>query len=42
MTATPLSSTTYTRLKIVRGQSHAIYGMSHKSPHRDDSGVVMD
>jgi hypothetical protein len=35
MTASPLSSTICTRLKIVRGLSHAIYGKSHKSPHPD-------
>jgi hypothetical protein len=40
MTAKPLYSTTCTRLKIVRGLSHAIYGKSHKSPHPDDFGVA--
>jgi hypothetical protein len=29
-----------TRLKIVRGLSHAIYGKSHKSPHPDGFGVA--
>jgi hypothetical protein len=42
MTASPDSSTTCTRLKIVRGLSHAIYGKSHKSPHPDGFGVVGD
>jgi hypothetical protein len=40
MTAKPLSSTRLTRLKIVRGLSHAIYGKSHKSPHPDGLGVL--
>jgi hypothetical protein len=31
-----------TRLKIVRGLSHAIYGKSHKSPHPDGFGVAGD
>jgi hypothetical protein len=35
MTAVPLSSMVCTRLKIVRGLSHAIYGKSHKSPRLD-------
>jgi hypothetical protein len=42
MTVSPLSSTSYTRLKIVRGLSHAIYGKSHKSPHPDGFGVMGD
>jgi hypothetical protein len=42
MTAKPLSSTTDTRLKIVRGISHATYGKSHKSPHPDGFGVAGD
>jgi hypothetical protein len=42
MTASPLSSMVCTRLKIVRGLSHAIYGKSHKSPHPDGFGVAGD
>jgi hypothetical protein len=42
MTATPLSSMVCTRLKIVRGLSHAIYGKSHKSPRLDGFGVAGD
>jgi hypothetical protein len=42
MTASPLFSTVCTRLKIVRGLSHAIYGMSHKSPHPDGFRVEGD
>jgi hypothetical protein len=42
VTASPLSSTSCTRLKIVRGLSHAIYGKSHKSPHPDGFGIVGD
>jgi hypothetical protein len=29
-----------TRLKIVRGLSHATYDKSHKSPHPDGFGVL--
>jgi hypothetical protein len=42
MTASPLSSTTCTRLKIVRGLSHATYDKSHKSPHPDGFRVAGD
>jgi hypothetical protein len=42
MTASPDSSMVCTRLKIVRGLSHAIYGKSHKSPHPDGFGVAGD
>jgi hypothetical protein len=42
MTLRPLSSMVCTRLKIVRGLSHATYGKSHKSPHPDGFGVEGD